>query len=127
MEFLSVEFRCKCCGKTAEIYFERDSFNFNQVREINSCSKCGTKAYCDVGDLGYRNDLADPDNPPWQLQVIKLCPSKVLCDICLSTNKKHASALDLIAWCELCDQESMLAVSYVISDNADLFSFLGAT
>jgi hypothetical protein len=108
MTFSCINFECTFCGRHTDIYFE-NQFDASEVREPAICNKCGTESYCNVGDLGYRSDLSDPDYPPWQAQVIRLDPSKICCDQCLTEKRETLSPINLIALCENCKQESMVS------------------
>lgn len=125
MIFSCVHFECTQCGTNSDIYFEKE-FDASEVKELCICSECSGESYCNVGDLGYRNDLSDPAYPPWQAQVVRLSQSSILCDLCILNKKDALSNYNLIAWCECCNQESMDVIGFSELQHPELSALLNS-
>jgi len=108
MIFSCINFECTSCGDHTDIYFE-NQFDASEVMELALCNECGSESYCNVGDLGYRNDLSNPDYPPWQAQIIRVNPRFICCEKCLEKKRNSLSEINLLATCESCNQESMVS------------------
>jgi hypothetical protein len=119
MTFSCINFECTFCGRHTDIYFE-NQFDASEVREPAICNKCGTESYCNVGDLGYRSDLSDPDYPPWQAQVIRIDINSICCNACCLEKKEDFFSLKTVAYCENCNKESMCAVGSSKVDQLEL-------
>ena len=124
MIYSSVKFKCIICSFGTNIFFE-NKFDLTEVREKAKCTKCGLEKYCNVGDLGYRNDLPNADYPPWQAQFIRVDSNIICCDECC-LNKKEIFSMELIATCPYCDQLSMKSVNFKNVENKKLFDFINS-
>ena len=107
------------CMEHTDIYFE-NQFYSSEVTELAICNECGCESYFNVGDLGYRNNLSDPDHPPWQAQLIRLNINSICCHACYLEKKDESFALKTVAWCEKYNKESMCAVGSSKVDQLEL-------
>lgn len=123
MIFSCINFECSSCGRHTNIYFEND-FDASEVKELAVCNECGSESYCSVGDLGYRNDLSNPDYPPWQAQIIRVNPRFICCEKCLEKKMKSLSEINLLVTCENCNQESMVSDKIETVENPQLSKLL---
>lgn len=124
MIFFKVTFQCSCCKNKSDIFFEQGE-GINGVFDKVKCSFCQKEELIGVGDLGYRNDIPNPDYHNWQPQFIRINYKDGICHDCASINSIFLDYMNLISDCYHCDSlGSMSAVFIEPTINKNLESII---
>lgn len=123
MYFQAIKFCCLNCKHATDIYFE-SKLDISGLVENSRCKSCGYEGSINIGDLGYRTDLPDPDFPPWQAQFIRKSPEYFICTSCNTKMSSEFEYQGLEAICPICNVISMKAISSKIDTNPSLQNLL---
>jgi hypothetical protein len=104
MDLKGYEFGCSWCNHSTTIYF-KPQFYPDEVFIHDYCSRCLTYGLLNNGDMGYRSDVPDSSNPPWQYQTVPFNFTKRFCKEC--SEVKRATIKDAELQCYECGKRML--------------------